>query len=112
VSAQQTELRILAVVPPSRRGEISRQLGWRLHCIQEVVGSKGQIVKELRELLALETAGQQLVLDLMDVTLVNQDAVTFLGSCEADSIKLENCPPDIREWIDQASGGTGRRRTQ
>ncbi len=32
-------------------------------------------VKELRVLLASEIAGQQLVLDLRDVTLVNQDAV-------------------------------------
>jgi anti-anti-sigma regulatory factor len=31
-------------------------------------------VKELRQLLTLETAGQHLVLDLRDVTLVNQDA--------------------------------------
>jgi anti-anti-sigma regulatory factor len=69
-------------------------------------------VKELRELLALETAGQQLVLDLRDVTLVNQDAVKFLASCEADSIKLENCPAYIREWIEQARGCTRRRGTQ
>jgi anti-anti-sigma regulatory factor len=69
-------------------------------------------IKELREVLALETPGKQLVLDLRDVTLVNQDAVTFLGSCEADSIKLENCPAYIREWINQARGGTKRRRTQ
>jgi anti-anti-sigma regulatory factor len=69
-------------------------------------------VKELRELLALETAGQQLVLDLRDVTLVNQDAVKFLSSCEADSIKLENCPAYIREWIEQARGRTRRRGTQ
>jgi anti-anti-sigma regulatory factor len=69
-------------------------------------------VRELRELLARETAGQQLVLDLRDVTLVNQDAVKFLSSCEADSIKLENCPAYIREWIDQAIGRTRRRRTQ
>ena len=32
--------------------------------------------KELGQLLALETAGQQLVLDLRDVTLVNQDTVS------------------------------------
>ncbi len=68
-------------------------------------------VKELRELLALETAGQQLVLDLRDVTLVNQDAIKFLGGCEADSIKLENCPVYIREWIERAKGQTRRRRT-
>jgi len=68
-------------------------------------------VKELRELLALETAGQQLVLDLRDVTLVNQDAIKFLGGCEADSIKLENCPVYIREWIERVKGRTRRRRT-
>ena len=68
--------------------------------------------KELRELLALETAGQQLVLDLRDVTLVNQDAVTFLSSCEADSIKLENCPAYIRVWIEGVKGRTRYRRTR
>ena len=69
-------------------------------------------VKELRQLLALETAGQPLVLDLRDVTLVNHDAVKFLAGCEADSIKLENCPPYIREWIERVEGGTSRRRTR
>jgi anti-anti-sigma regulatory factor len=67
-------------------------------------------VKELRELLAMETTGQQLVLDLRDVTLVNQDAVKFLDSCEADRIMLENCPPYIRKWIEQAKDRTRRRR--
>ena len=69
-------------------------------------------VKELRELLALETGGHQLVLDLRDVTLVNQDAVEFLAGCEADSIKLENCPAYIREWIERVKGRTRRRRTR
>ena len=67
-------------------------------------------LKELRELLALEITGQQLVLDLRDVTLVNQDAVEFLASCEADSIMLENCPPYIREWIGRECQSTRRRR--
>jgi anti-anti-sigma regulatory factor len=69
-------------------------------------------VKELGELLAMETAKQQLVLDLTDVTLVNQDAVEFLARCEADSILLENCPPYIRQWIEQTKGRTRRRRTR
>ena len=56
-------------------------------------------VEELGQLLALETTGQHLVLDLRDVTLVNQDAIKFLSSCEAGGIKLENCPAYIREWI-------------
>ena len=69
-------------------------------------------VKELQELLALETAGRQLVLDLRDVTLVNQDAVKFLAGCEADSIKLENCPAYIRVWIEGVKDRTRYRRTR
>jgi anti-anti-sigma regulatory factor len=69
-------------------------------------------VKELRQLLALEKTGQDVVLDLRDVTLVNHDAVNFLAGCEADSIKLENCPAYIREWIERVKGRTRRRRTR
>jgi anti-anti-sigma regulatory factor len=69
-------------------------------------------VKELRQLLALETSGQHLVLNLRDVTLVNQGAVDFLAGCEADSVKLENCPAYIREWIERVKGKTRRRRTR
>lgn len=67
-------------------------------------------VKQLQQLLAVETSGQQLILDLRDVTLVNQDAVKFLGHCEADGIKLENCPLHVRKWIDQVKDPPGRRR--
>ena len=69
-------------------------------------------VKELGQLFTLETAGQQLVLDLRDVTLVNLDAVEFLAGCEADSIKLENCPAYILVWIERVKSRTKRRRTR
>jgi anti-anti-sigma regulatory factor len=69
-------------------------------------------VEELQQLLALETAGQQLVLDLRDVTLVNEGAVKFLAGCKADSVKLENCPAYIREWIERVKGRTSRRGRQ
>jgi hypothetical protein len=69
-------------------------------------------VKELRRLLALETSGQHLVLDLKNVTLVNQGAVKFLAICETDSIKLENCPAYIREWIERVKEQTKRQRTR
>jgi hypothetical protein len=69
-------------------------------------------VEELQRLLALETTGQQLVLDLRNVTLVNQDVVTFLASCEADSITIENCPAYIREWIERGKSRTRCRRTR
>lgn len=56
-------------------------------------------VAELQRLFALEEFERHLVLDLKDVTLVDRDAVEFLARCEADSIKLENCPAYIREWL-------------
>ena len=59
-------------------------------------------IKQLEQLFASEEPGKQLVLNLKDVTLVNQDAITFLGRSEADGIKLENCPAYIRQWIEQA----------
>ena len=69
-------------------------------------------VKELRQLLASETAAQHVVMDLREVTLVNQDAVKFLAGCEADSIKLENCPAYIRVWIEAVKGRNRCRRTR
>jgi hypothetical protein len=41
---------------------------------------------------------------LQEVTLVNRDAVKYLARWEAENIKLENCPPYIREWIDAETG--------
>ena len=58
-------------------------------------------VKHLQQLLAVETSGKHLILDLRDVTLVNQDAVKFLSLCEADGIELDHCPLHVRQWIDQ-----------
>jgi anti-anti-sigma regulatory factor len=56
-------------------------------------------VGELEKLISAEASGRRLVLDLKDLTLVDQDVVGFLRRCEADSIQLKNCPAYIREWI-------------
>ena len=66
-------------------------------------------IEQLQQLLAVETSGQQLILDLRDVTLVNQDAVKFLHLCEADGIKLQNCPLHVRRWIDEVKDRPKRR---
>ena len=58
-------------------------------------------IEQFQQLLVVETPGQPLMFNLRDVTLVNQDAVTFLARCEANGIKIENCPLYIRNWIDQ-----------
>jgi hypothetical protein len=67
---------------------------------------------QFRQLLVVETSGQQLVINLRYVTLVNHDAVAFLAHCEANGIKLENCPLYIRNWIDQEKRRNERRRRQ
>jgi anti-anti-sigma regulatory factor len=56
-------------------------------------------IAELERLINSEVNGRPIVLDLKDLTLVNEDAISFLERCEANSITLENCPPYIREWI-------------
>jgi hypothetical protein len=54
----------------------------------------------LETLLRSEVRGRLPVLDLKDLTLVDQDAVIFLRHCEGEGIQLKNCPAYIREWID------------
>ena len=61
-------------------------------------------IGELETLINAEASSRRIVLDLEDITLVDQDAVSFLRRCEADSLQLRNCPAYIREWI------TGERR--
>ncbi len=56
-------------------------------------------IAELEALFRSEVKGRRIVLDLKDLTLVNQEVVSFLERCEADSIMLQNCPAYIREWI-------------
>jgi len=54
---------------------------------------------ELKTQFSSEASGRRIVLDLRELTLVDQDAVSFLARCEADNIQLKHCPPYIREWI-------------
>jgi predicted metal-binding protein len=58
--------------------------------------------KEVAELKTLFDADYRtIVLDLRDVRLADRDAVKFLRDCEADGMKLENCPAYVREWMDR-----------
>jgi hypothetical protein len=57
-------------------------------------------LSQLQVLLSAEVSDRKIVLDLKDLTLVDQDAVNFLRRCEGEEgIQLENCPAYIREWI-------------
>ena len=54
---------------------------------------------ELEKLISAEADRRRIALDLKDLKLVDQVAVSFLRRCEAESIQLKNCPAYIREWI-------------
>jgi hypothetical protein len=58
-------------------------------------------IEQFRQLLGAETPGRSLIFNLRYVTLVNQEAVTFLAHCEAKGTKLEDCPLYLRNWINQ-----------
>ena len=60
-----------------------------------------QAIAELRRLFKLQTDCRNIVLDLKDVSLVSRDGMGFLAGCEADGVKLENCTPYLREWMDR-----------
>ena len=61
-------------------------------------------VTELQRLFELESTSRHLVMDLNDVALADRDAVSFLMRCEENGIRIENCPPYIREWIEREKG--------
>ena len=56
-------------------------------------------VAELKELFDRDY--RNIILDLRDLRLADRDAVRFLRDCEADGMKLENCPAYVREWMDR-----------
>jgi hypothetical protein len=63
-------------------------------------------IGELEMLIRSEGNRRPIILDLRDVTLVGQDAITFLDRCEANGITLKNCARYIREWITRERGGS------
>jgi anti-anti-sigma regulatory factor len=58
-------------------------------------------IAELEALLSAETSGRHVLLDLSDLSLVDQHVVSFLRHSEADGIELKNCPAYVREWMKQ-----------
>jgi len=56
-------------------------------------------VSELQELFDCDY--RNIILDLRDLRLADRDAVRFLRGCEADGMKLENCPAYGREWMNR-----------
>ena len=60
-----------------------------------------QAIAELERLFELQTEHCDIVVDLKDVSLVDREAMRFFACCEVDGVKLENCTPYIREWMER-----------
>jgi anti-anti-sigma regulatory factor len=60
---------------------------------------EGETLAELKRVIGLETRDRELVLDLVDVTLIDQAAILYLAQCSQDWPVLCNCPAYIRKWI-------------
>jgi hypothetical protein len=65
-----------------------------------------EAIAELQSVIYSESSGRRITLDLRNLTLVNEDGVIFLESCESNGITLENCPPYVREWITRQRRGS------
>jgi len=62
-------------------------------------------LSEFKTLVSAEARGQKINFDLSELTLVDEDAVHFLESCETGGIELGNCPAYVREWITRERQG-------
>ena len=58
-------------------------------------------IDELTRLFEPYADRRDIVLDLKDVSLVGRDAMAFLARSETDGVKLENCTPYLREWMER-----------
>ena len=74
----------------------SRKRGTRIRLSGEL---RSEQLDDLRA--EIERGGPRLTLDLDEVGLVDIDAVRFLRTCEAGRVRVVNCSPYIREWMNQ-----------
>jgi len=63
---------------------------------------QAQHVEELK--VQIGASGSRVVLDLEELSLVDIDAVRFLGACRAGGISIVQCPPYINDWIAKERG--------
>ena len=60
-----------------------------------------EAIAELRRLFEGQKNRRNIVLDVKDVSVIDRNVMQFLVSCEAEGVKLENCAPYIREWMER-----------
>jgi len=56
-------------------------------------------IPELEKLFGSRIFYGSVILDLKELRLADRAAVKFLARCESDGLRIENCPPYIRQWM-------------
>jgi anti-anti-sigma regulatory factor len=65
----------------------------------------GENLTELKKLIESDETDRRIVLDLRELTLVDQEAVRFLEQLNSNGIELQNCAPYISEWMERQRDG-------
>lgn len=73
-----------------------------VNCIELIGWLRSEYLIELSA--KIESSGRPVVLEMAQVTLVDVEAVRFLGACETQGTELRHCPAYIREWIARERG--------
>src|SRR6266496_726972 len=76
------------------------------HVVLRISGRLGgENLTELKKLIESDETDRRIVLDLRELTLVDQEAVRFLEQCDSNGIELQNCPPYIGESLARQTDG-------
>ena len=59
---------------------------------------RAEQLPDLRRSVA-EEGTRDVVLDLRELSLVDDEVVRFLLACEANSVRLVHCPEYVRQWM-------------
>jgi hypothetical protein len=66
-------------------------------------------IVKLQNIFCSEAAGRTIGLNLQEIAPMDRDTVKFLAWCESESIKPENCPAFICQWIDPEREGSSQK---
>ena len=62
---------------------------------------EAEAIAELKRLLDCQTDYHDVIIDLIEVSIVDRETMFFLAHCETHGVKLGNCPPYVREWMER-----------
>ena len=78
---------------------IEKKIGKRRTIIRLIGRIRAEDLTEVQT--QIKGCGSRITLELDEVTLVDVHVVRFLSACESEGVRLLNCSPYIREWMNR-----------